>query len=212
MTVEPGDLVFTHFGLSGPAALRASHYVTVSLRDQPGALLRASIDVEPDCPFEQWVERFRRARDAHPKRRLRTELEDHLPERLAQFVLSEARVDGDTQLAHASLAQLEAVAHTLKHLELPITGTLPLEKATVTGGGVNVKEIDPKTMQSKRCAGLFFAGEVMDVHAHTGGYNITIAFSTGHTAGTEAAFYALANRERSPMYSTQGTDPVGPVP
>ncbi|WP_304457919.1 NAD(P)/FAD-dependent oxidoreductase [Alicyclobacillus sendaiensis] len=192
LTAEPGDLVFTHFGLSGPAALRASHYVTVSLRDKPGAPLTASIDVRPHWTMEDWMALFKSARERHPRRRLRTELEGHLPDRLAAFVLHEARVDGEVPLAQVSHESLTRVSRALKRLSIPVTGTLPLEKATVTGGGVSVKEIDPKTMGSKLCAGLYFAGEVMDVHAHTGGYNITIAFSTGHTAGTEAARYALA--------------------
>ncbi len=198
LTVEPGDLVFTHFGLSGPAALRASHYVSVSLREKPAAKLTATIDVRPDTSVEAWTSLFNDAKRRHPRRQLRTELESHVPDRLAAFVLHEAAVEGDVQLAQAPQSALLAVAQALKHLRLPVTGTLPLEKATVTGGGVNVREIDPKTMQSKLCAGLFFAGEVMDVHAHTGGYNITIAFSTGHTAGTEAARYALMQGALAP--------------
>ncbi|MBF8377750.1 NAD(P)/FAD-dependent oxidoreductase [Alicyclobacillus mali] len=199
LTVEPGDLVFTHFGLSGPAALRASHYVTVSLRDKPGAKLTASIDVRPDRTFEDWMALFKSARERHPKRRLRTELEGHVPDRLAAFILHEAQVDGEIPLAQTSHESLTKMSRALKRLVIPVTGTLPLEKATVTGGGVSVKEIDPKTMQSKLCAGLYFAGEVMDVHAHTGGYNITIAFSTGHTAGSEAARHALAHARLEPV-------------
>jgi predicted flavoprotein YhiN len=80
----------------------------------------------------------------------------------------------------------------MKNFPLTITGTLPLEMATVTGGGIHIKEINPKSMESRLVQGLYFAGEIMDVHAHTGGYNITVAFSTGYTAGSSAAKEVLA--------------------
>lgn len=191
LTTEEGDLLFTHFGLSGPAALRCSHYVSTARRRHPVVELQVEINVMPSVRGEDWLAVWGRDRHTHPQRQIKTELEQVLPDRLVAFVLHQAEVDGTTPLTHARRADLERLARTLTALPVRITGTLPLAQATVTGGGVSVKEIDPRTMMSKLCAGLFFAGEVMDVHAHTGGYNITVAFSTGHLAGASAAAYAL---------------------
>lgn len=118
-------------------------------------------------------------------------LETWFPERLVHFFLHVANVQGDTQLAHLRKQDEEQIVLAIKVCPIHITGTLPLEQATVTGGGVSIKDINPSSMESKLCSGLFFAGEVMDVHAHTGGYNITVAFSSGHLAGRKAAEYAI---------------------
>ncbi|GGJ12484.1 hypothetical protein GCM10010885_22360 [Alicyclobacillus cellulosilyticus] len=192
LTTEHGDLLFTHFGVSGPAALRASHYVSIALRREPGQVLRGEIDLTPAMDHEAWLETLAEARRAAPRKQLATVLARLLPDRLAAVVLRCAGEDGTMQVANLSHAAAHCVVRQIKAFVVPVTGTLPLTQATVTGGGVSVKEIDPKTMMSKKCRGLFFAGEVMDVHAHTGGYNITVAFSTGHAAGTSAAAYALS--------------------
>ncbi|MCK9910963.1 NAD(P)/FAD-dependent oxidoreductase, partial [Microbacteriaceae bacterium K1510] len=94
--------------------------------------------------------------------------------------------------SHMPKQQWQALAAKIKAFPVTVTGTLSLEEAFITGGGVSVKEIDPRTMESKLMQGLFFAGEVMDVHAHTGGYNITIAFASGHVAGYHAALQAVS--------------------
>lgn len=121
-------------------------------------------------------------------------LQRYLPDRLAEVILTQAELANHVPLAEMSNDRLEVLGDQVKNLTLPITGTLPLEKATVTGGGVSIQDISPSTMASKRCPGLYFCGEVMDVHAHTGGYNITVAFATGHLAGQSAARYALAQQ------------------
>jgi predicted Rossmann fold flavoprotein len=198
LSTEEGDLLFTHFGLSGPAALRCSHYVSTARRRNPQVKLWAFIDVCPGMTETAWLTEWQRDRETHPKRQIRTELETRLPDRLAAACLDKAGVDGSTPLTSARKADLQRLARTLKAFPLHITGTLPLEQATVTGGGVSVREIDPRTMMSKLCPGLFFAGEVMDVHAHTGGYNITVAFSTGHLAGESAARYAAEQTTARP--------------
>ncbi len=99
-------------------------------------------------------------------------------------------------MTHLPNTLLEQIVRLIKAFPLSIRGTLPLEQATVTGGGVSVKDVDPKTLASKRCEGLYFCGEVLDVHAHTGGYNITVAFSTGHAAGTSAAAFSQTQTVR----------------
>lgn len=194
LTTEHGDLLFTHIGLSGPAALRCSHYVSTSKRKKPTASLHATIDLTPDQSTNDWQAHWQTARQQHPKRSMQKQLEASFPERLVTFILHLTKTSPETQITHVRKEQFDDICRIIKACPLRITGTLPLEQATVTGGGVSVKEIDPKSMQSKLCQGLFFAGEVMDVHAHTGGYNITVAFSTGHLSGQMAAERALMRR------------------
>jgi predicted Rossmann fold flavoprotein len=191
LTTQNGDLIFTHFGLSGPVALRCSHYVSTSLRRQPGLSLTAQIDCLPGVTSVELAAELAEARRRDQRKHLKNTLLTWLPERLAQAVLAQAGTEGETQTANLSHEAVLRVTAAVKEFAVGITGTLPLEKATVTGGGVSIREIDPRTMGSKLCAGLYFAGEVMDVHAHTGGYNITVAFSTGYCAGAHAARYAL---------------------
>ncbi|WP_067618762.1 NAD(P)/FAD-dependent oxidoreductase [Alicyclobacillus acidiphilus] len=196
LTTEYGDILFTHLGISGPAALRCSHYVSTARRRDPACLLRATIDTMPDVRPNEWLESLISARKDHPRRSIGNHLQTTHPERLVAYMLHQAQVAADTQLTHLSREHMNALQTAVKALAFRITGTLPLEQATVTGGGISVKEINPKTMESKLCRGLYFAGEVMDVHAHTGGYNITVAFSTGRLAGRSAALSAVA--ESSP--------------
>jgi predicted Rossmann fold flavoprotein len=115
-----------------------------------------------------------------------------LPERLIPLLLELAGLDEATTFAHLPKDRWQALARLAKGFPVTITGTLSIEEAFVTGGGVSIKEIDPTTMGSRLTTGLYFAGEVMDVHAHTGGYNITIAFSSGYVAGRSAARSAEA--------------------
>lgn len=189
LTTENGDMIFTHFGLSGPAALRASHYVSIALRRNPNSSLTAELDLLGNVMDEDILTKLQKSRKSEPKKHLGNLLrqEYKLPERLVEIILHRTHVNGNAQTGNLSNAALATLAQYISAFPVGITGTLPLDQATVTGGGVSVKEIDPKTMQSKICTGLFFAGEVMDVHAHTGGYNITVAFSTGHLAGVSAA-------------------------
>lgn len=130
-----------------------------------------------------------------PKKAVKNVLRTYIPERLLHLILEMADIEENTTYAHISHTKWREMAQLMKQFPVTITGTLPLEQATVTGGGITVKEVDPKSMQSKVKRGLFFAGEVLDVHAHTGGYNITVAFTTGHAAGSAAARQALGIEE-----------------
>ncbi|QQE81166.1 NAD(P)/FAD-dependent oxidoreductase [Alicyclobacillus sp. SO9] len=190
LTTEQGDLLFTHFGLSGPAALRCSHYVSTALRKNPEEKLYVLIDCLPQFQRAEWQQTLQQEKTQFPKRQLQTVLSSYLPERIVIVLLTQIDIGGDQQMANLSNQNIMMLADGCKAFRVSISGTLPLAQATVTGGGVSVKEIDPKTMASKLCTGLYFAGEVMDVHAHTGGYNITVAFSTGHLAGSSAAQHA----------------------
>jgi predicted Rossmann fold flavoprotein len=187
LTTETGDMIFTHLGLSGPCALRCSHYVSTARRKSPDEHLLAEIDCLPHISREELQQRWKQAKVQDAKKMLLTWLAGLLPERLATVLLVRLSLEERQQLANVRQVDMDALLLFIKAFPVQITGTLPLSQATVTGGGVHVKEIDPKTMQSKLCKGLFFAGELMDVHAHTGGYNITVAFSTGRLAGTSAA-------------------------
>lgn len=191
LAVEEGDLLFAHFGLTGPAALRASHYVSTALRQNPKERLTAYLDGLPGRSADALEAEWKAARIAQGKKQVATVLSRTMPERLAAVVLDRCGVEPTLQMSRLANAALFAIVSEVKAFPVAIDGTLPLEKATVTGGGVSVREIAPNTMGSKRCRGLYFCGEVMDVHAHTGGYNITVAFSSGHLAGTSAAAYAL---------------------
>lgn len=189
LTTEWGDMLFTHFGLSGPVALRCSHYVSTALRKDPQAKLAAYV-AAVNKSAEEVVVQLQQARKSDARKQVLTLLTQWVPERLAAVVCKEAAVAPDTQMANLPQQAVRRLAEALTALPVSITGTLPLRQATVTGGGVSVKEIDPKSMASKCMKGLYFCGEVMDVHAHTGGYNITVAFSTGRAAGFHAADYA----------------------
>ncbi len=187
LTKEYGDFMFTHFGLTGPIALRCSHYVSTALRKDPLEPLKALIDFVPSQTSEALLAKLKNQRLHDGNKQINTRLGEWLPDRLVAIILETSGVLATTAIAHLGNEALLGIANSIKQFQVPITGTLPLEKATVTGGGVSIKEIVPHTMGSKLCAGLYFAGEVLDVHAHTGGYNITVAFSTGHAAGIAAA-------------------------
>ncbi len=191
LTTESGDLLFTHFGLSGPAALRCSHYVSTARRKDSQCSLLAQIDILPGQTTDELLYELKSAKESEPRKHIHNLLPRFVPDRLADVMIHLCDIAQDHPMSDIKNAELEALVRHVKAFPVEIKGTLPLAQATVTGGGVSIREIDPRTMASKVCNGLFFAGEVMDVHAHTGGYNITVAFSSGHLAGTSAAEHAL---------------------
>jgi predicted Rossmann fold flavoprotein len=193
LSTQTGDMVFTHLGVSGPAALRLGHYVSVGHARQEGPLALA-VDLRPDRHEDEVVQDVLRACAEHPKRAIKNVLAGYLPERALMLVLALAGLDPELTHAHLPRAGVQALARHVKRLSARVTGTLSIEEAFVTGGGVSLKEVDAKTLESRKAAGLAFAGEVLDVHAHTGGYNITIALSTGWVAGSWAAKRALTAR------------------
>jgi len=182
-----GDLLFTHFGISGPIALRCSQY-TIKERKRSGEqIVNLSIDVFPDESAGSLAERFNAALAANPKKTVRNAWKGQAPERLLDLLFEQIGF-GDEVSTQIKKADFQSFIALLKRFPLHATGTLDFDKAFVTGGGVSIKEIDPKTMMSKIAPRLFFAGEVLDIHGYTGGYNITAAFVTGHCAGTNAAY------------------------
>lgn len=187
-----GDMLFTHFGLSGPAALRCSQFVVKALQKTGAATVRLTIDLFPDESGPALLESLAALAGREPRKTVKNVLKRKLPDRLVPLVLERAGI-GETQWwSETGKAAREALVRELKRFAVNISGTLPLEKAFITGGGVHLKEVDPRTMQSKRMPGLFFCGEILDIHGYTGGYNITAAFVTGRSAGRAAAALAKA--------------------
>lgn len=194
LVTHRGDMLFTHFGLSGPAALRCSQFVVKARKATGAEAVTITLDLWPDRPEEALLAERERLAGTQPKKALKNALKALLPDRLVPIVLERSGVPGDVTCAHVSKAAWREVVHLLKAFPVRATGTRPLHEAFVTGGGVHVKEIDPRTMQSKLMHGLYFCGEILDVHGYTGGYNITAALSTGYVAGASAAEQALVER------------------
>ncbi|NLI13893.1 MAG: NAD(P)/FAD-dependent oxidoreductase [Peptococcaceae bacterium] len=180
---QTGELLFTHFGISGPAVLNLSSW----LGSRTGYPVKVKIDLFPSLSNEQLAERLRLCFRQNAGKLLKNSLSELLPRRMIQAVLSIAEVSPDKQVDQLSRAELLRLTHTLKNIILHIKGTRPLNESIVTGGGVSTAEINPTTMESKIVKGLYFAGEIIDVDALTGGYNLQIAFATGYLSGAGAA-------------------------
>ncbi len=182
-----GDMLFTHFGLSGPIALRCSQFVGKELKKSGERNVIVAIDLMPDYSRDEVGQETLRMIREEPKKAVKNVLKNALPERLVPLLLARAGLDEQLTYDNVPRAKWQELAGLIKHFPVRVYGTLSIEDAFVTGGGVNLKEIDPKTMASRRMDGLYFCGEVLDIHGYTGGYNITAAFSTGYTAGRSAA-------------------------
>lgn len=182
---EFGEMLFTHFGVSGPIILSLSNLAAGALAE--GKEVDLAIDLKPALSEEKLGARICRDFAEYSRKQLVNGLKDLLPQRLIPVVCDMAYLDEDKFVNQISREERQRLLQTLKHFVVPITSTRPIAEAIVTAGGVNVKEIDPKTMASKRVKGLYFAGEVMDVDGYTGGFNLQAAFSSGYAAGSAAA-------------------------
>jgi hypothetical protein len=182
-----GDMLFTHFGISGPAALRCSQFVVKAQKKFDTRLVKMTIDLFPEKSVEQLYQESLALAKNDAKKAAKNVLKPLLPERMIPLLLQRAGIKEDTTYDNIPKQPWLELAQMLKSFPLQANGTLSIEEAFVTGGGVHLKEIDPKTMMSKIADGLFFCGEIMDIHGYTGGYNITAAFTTGYTAGMSAA-------------------------
>lgn len=180
------DMLFTHFGVSGPAILRCSQFVVKELMKEQAVTLQ--IDALPDKNQEKLRQEINELIHNNPKRAIKNSLKGLIPERYLQFLLDTLTLDGNLQGNHLSNENVRALAQVIKQFSFKVDGSLPMEKAFVTGGGVSIKEIVPNTMQSKLMDRLFFCGEILDIHGYTGGYNITSALVTGRLAGMNAAW------------------------
>jgi len=179
-----GSIIFTHYGLSGPAALLMSLAVVDALAAGPVSL---AVDLVPGKPFPQLSEDLKESFNAQGGRRIKSVLHELLPDRVIRAVLAGAGMPAEIKAGQATARQRQAIAYALKGLAFDVEGTRPLKEAMVTAGGVSLKEVDPRTTQSKIIRGLYFCGEVLDLDADTGGFNLQAAFSTGYLAGECAA-------------------------
>lgn len=190
MSREFGEMLFTHFGVSGPIILTLSRAVCQAARScrrvQPGRF-SLSIDLKPALDLATLDRRVQRDLVAMSRKQLKNSLDLLLPRALVPMVIGLAGVDGSTPANQVTTAHRAALVGALKQLRMTVRRPRPLEEAIVTSGGVELRQVDPRTMESKLVSGLFFAGEVLDVDGPTGGYNLQAAFSTGHLAGVSAA-------------------------
>ena len=180
---DVGEMLFTHFGISGPLVLSASAHMAELAPEDVQLLL----DLKPGLTAQQLDARLLRELDASGKRQLRTLLTTLYPASLAEEMPALCGIPAQTPACEITREQRARLVKAGKELRLPVDGTRPLTEAVVTRGGVSVKEINPATMESKKIHGLYAAGELLDVDAMTGGFNLQIAFSTGHLAGMSAA-------------------------
>ena len=176
-----GEMLFTHFGVSGPVILSASSVITGIVKERP---VRLSIDLKPAITDEQLDERILRDFDEEKNKSFKNSLDKLLPKKLIPIVVMLSGIDGNKKVNEITRAERQGLVKLLKEFELTLTGLRGFNEAIITQGGVNVKEINPTTMESKLVKHLLFAGEVLDVDAVTGGFNLQIAWSTGYAAGS----------------------------
>lgn len=172
-----GEMLFTHFGVSGPVILSGSCHLT----DTKNAIIH--VDLKPALSREQLDDRILRDFSKYSSRELSNALVDLYPKSMIPVIIKCAGLTGNQKVSSVSREMRHKLVDTTKDLRLTVTGVRPYDEAIITAGGVSTKEIDPSTMESKKCSGLYFCGEVIDVDAYTGGYNLQIAFSTGRLAG-----------------------------
>ncbi|WFA04183.1 MULTISPECIES: NAD(P)/FAD-dependent oxidoreductase [Bacillus] len=188
------DMIFTHFGLSGPAILRCSQFVVKELKKQE--TVRLKIDLFPELHEEQLFQRMQKELKDATKKTLKNALKSWMQERYLLFLFERNQIDPSETFSSLSKDRFRAFVKDCKELTISVNGTLSLDKAFVTGGGVSVKEVDPKKMASKKMDGLYFCGEILDIHGYTGGYNITSALVTGRLAGLNAGEFSIAQRKK----------------
>ncbi len=174
-----GEMIFTHYGLSGPVILSASSNLTKIEESN----YKISIDLKPALSAEQLDKRLQRDFEKNINKNFSNSLGELLPNKLIDIIIELSGIDPYIKVHQISKKQRNDLCELLKNLTFTITGVRPIEEAIITRGGINTKEINPSTMESKIISGLFFCGEVIDVDAYTGGFNLQIAFSTAYLAG-----------------------------
>ncbi|NKC68228.1 NAD(P)/FAD-dependent oxidoreductase [Vagococcus fluvialis] len=180
------DVLFTHFGVSGPAALRCSMFVNKELEKGYGDVT-LSLDALPKSSVSDLEKNVNQRIAEQGSKSVKNGLKNLLPERFLDFLLMQLNIDGTKPLKQLTDEEKSQFVHLIKDFRFTGYDTYPLDKSFVTGGGIELKEIQPKSMESKLVNGLFFSGELLDVNGYTGGYNITAAFVTGRVAGKHAA-------------------------
>ncbi|MEW6075441.1 MAG: NAD(P)/FAD-dependent oxidoreductase [Candidatus Omnitrophota bacterium] len=182
---EIGELLFTDSGISGPLVLTHSGSIVDWLRTPKP--VHCCVDLKPALSLEQLDNRLLREFSSHNRKSLKNALQNLLPRRMVAVILAIAGVGGNTQSNQVTAGERRSLVRALKSFKLDIVNALPIEEAMITRGGVSLKDINPRTQESRIVKGLYFAGEMIDVDADTGGFNLQAAFSTGYLAGESAA-------------------------
>jgi len=177
-----GEMLFTHFGVSGPTILSGSAHL-VRLKDMKNIKLR--IDLKPALNIEKLDERILRDFNEQKNKMYKNSLDKLLPQKIIPQIIKISNILPEKPVNEITKEERRNLVNLIKKFELTIKGFRPIEEAIITSGGVNIKEVNPKTMESKLIEGLYFAGEIIDVDAYTGGFNLQIAYSTGYVAGGE---------------------------
>lgn len=183
---EFGEMMFSHFGVTGPVVLSASSKLnTVKNINEKikNKQIELVIDLKPALSFEVLDKRIQRDFEKYTNKEFKNSLNDLLPQKLISPIINLSKIDKEKKVHQITREQRENLVNIVKNLKINISGFMPLDMAIVTSGGINTKEINPKTMESKIVKGLYVVGELLDVDAYTGGYNLQIAFSTGVAAG-----------------------------
>ncbi len=176
---EFGEMVFTHFGISGPIVLSSSSYINKYVSEN----LRLEIDLKPALSYKQLDERLLRDFETYTNKQFKNALNHLLPQKIIPVVITNSSINPEKIVNQITKTEREGLVKSIKKMSLKFKRFRPLEEAIITNGGINIKEINPSTMESLIVKNLFFAGEIIDVDALTGGFNLQIAFSTGFLAG-----------------------------
>ncbi len=181
-----GEMLFTHFGVSGPTILSSSaHLLRVKKVDEllKNHNIKLYIDLKPALSVEELDIRVRRDFEEFKNKEFKNSLEKLLPKKMIESIVEMSGINPSKKVNEITKEERRKLVTLLKNFEVTITGFRPIEEAIVTAGGISTKEINPKTMESKIVQGLYFAGEIIDVDSYTGGFNLQIAYSTGFVAG-----------------------------
>ena len=181
-----GELMFTHFGISGPTILSSTahlaHYKDID-KLLEAKKIKLTIDLKPALSTEKLEDRILRDFDENKNRQYKNSLNKLLPQKMIETIIYLSEINPDKKVNEITKKERKNLVYLLKNFELYIKQFRPIEEAIITSGGIQIKEINPKTMESKKIKNLYFAGEIIDVDAYTGGFNLQIAYSTGYTAG-----------------------------
>ena len=181
-----GEMLFTHFGVSGPTILSSSaHLVRYKNIDKlfHEKKIVLKIDLKPALDEKKLNDRILRDFEEVKNKRFKNSLDKLLPQKLIPVIIRRSKINPNKQVNEITRKEREELIKQIKDFEMIIKGFRPIEEAIITSGGINIKEINPKTMESKKAKGLYFAGEIIDVDSYTGGFNLQIAYSTGYVAG-----------------------------
>ena len=189
---EFGEMLFTHYGVSGPIILSLSHAVAKALKENPVPEIVFELNLKPALSPEVLDKRLQRDFSAVVRKQFKNSLGELLPRKLIPVIIELSKIEPEKPVHQITREERTILVELLQKLQITVKRTRPVAEAVVTAGGVLVKEIQPKTLSSRLIKGLYFAGEIIDVDGYTGGFNLQAAFSTGFVAGRSAASYAAA--------------------